>query len=55
MTMTEENIERRVERWFDHIDQLLLRGAIDQETYDRCAREINARAEAQYQAVERCK
>lgn len=53
--MTEDTIERRVERHFDHIDRLLMSGAIDQETYDKCAREIHARAEAQYQALERCK
>lgn len=55
MTMTEDTIERRVERYFDHIDQLLMRGAIDQATYDKCAREISERAEAQHQALERCK
>lgn len=55
MTITEETIKQRVERYFDHIDQLLLRGAIDQETYNKCAREIHERAEAQYQALERCK
>lgn len=53
--MTEDTIERRVERHVDIIDRLFMAGTIDQDTYDKCMREIHERAEAQYQALERCK
>lgn len=53
--MTENEIERRVERHIDIVDRLFMAGTIDQTTYDKCMREINERAEAQYQAMERCK
>lgn len=55
MTLTEDAIERRVERYIDHVDQLFMAGTIDQDTYDKCIRDINEHAEAQYQAMERCK
>lgn len=55
MSLTEDTIELRVERHTDHVDRLFLTGAIDQTTYDKCIREINERAEAQYAAIARCK
>lgn len=51
--MTEDTIERRAERHIDIIDRLFMAGTIDQETHDKCMREINERAEAQYQVLAR--
>lgn len=53
--MTEDAIERRVERHIDIVDRLFMAGTIDQETYDKLMREINDRAETQYAAMARCK
>ena len=53
--MTEDTIERRAERHMDLADKLFLAGTITQETYDKMVREINERAEAQYQTIARCK
>jgi hypothetical protein len=39
--MTEEQIERKVERMIDHLDHLLLSGAISQKDYDITVKDLN--------------
>jgi predicted RNA-binding protein associated with RNAse of E/G family len=46
--MTEEAIERRVERMMDHLDRVLMSGQITQDNYDKAVQELNQWAEAQY-------
>jgi len=38
--MTEDQIERRVERMMDHYDRLLLNGDISQDTYNKGVLEL---------------
>jgi hypothetical protein len=51
--MTEEQIERTVERNFNRYDAALMAGRIDQQAYDLLARETNKWADAQYVALAR--
>jgi hypothetical protein len=51
--MTEEEIERRVEKMTDHLDRLLMTGAKTQRDYDKDMASLNLWAEAQYKARER--
>jgi hypothetical protein len=44
--VTEDQIERKVERFIDHMDRILLAGLMSQEDYDKGIREIHAWAEA---------
>jgi hypothetical protein len=46
--MTEDQIERKVQLYFDRIDAKLMRGDISQQSYDMLAKEINVWAEGQY-------
>jgi hypothetical protein len=43
--MNTEQIERRVEKMTDHLDALLMRGALTQKDYDAAMRELNQWAE----------
>lgn len=47
--MTEEQIERAVERAFNRLDARLMSHEIDQADYDVGAKEINAWAEREYE------
>lgn len=47
--MTEDQIERRVERWINVLDRAFMRGDIDQKTYDREIFEIDQWAKQQWQ------
>ena len=46
--MTEEEIERKVERFVDHVDRLYVTGTIDQAAYDGTLRDLNEWADYQY-------
>lgn len=48
--MTEEQIERAVERKFDVIDRRLMAGELSQEDYDFCAFAITEWARGQYES-----
>jgi hypothetical protein len=48
--MTEEQIERHIERAMDSLDRQLMRGDLSQADYNKAARELNNWAEAQYAA-----
>jgi hypothetical protein len=50
--MTEDQIERQVERMMDSLDRQLLSFSITQEEYDTEVKEINAWAEDQYKTLE---
>ena len=50
--MTEEQIERRVERMMDHLDRVFMAGQIDQKTYDLGVRDLHEWAEAKYREHE---
>ena len=49
--MTEEQIERRVERAMDRLDGRLLSGELSQGEYDVLARDLDAWATAQYESA----
>ena len=51
--LTEQQIERRVERHVDHLDRVFMDGQIDQDTYDKAMRELHEWAEAKSKEVER--
>ena len=51
--MTEDQIERKVERATDYVDHQLMTGVYTQAVYNQKMREINAWAEGQYRANER--
>lgn len=38
--MTEDEIERRIERYIDHLDRIFMSGQMTQEDYDKGIREI---------------
>lgn len=46
--MTEEQIERRVKQFIDHMDRVFMAGLMTQDTYDKGIREIHQWAEAKY-------
>lgn len=46
--MTEDQIERRVERMTNHLDHCLMSGSMTQKNYDHAMRELHQWAEAQY-------
>lgn len=46
--MTEEQIERYVERMMDHLDRVFLAGQMTQKNYDLAVKEVHAWAEAKY-------
>jgi len=48
--LSEDLIERRVERHMDHLDRLYLAGEITRKNYDLAVRDLHQWAEAQYQA-----
>jgi hypothetical protein len=48
-TMTEHEIELRVERAMDALDRRLMNGSISQVQYDLKVKELDAWAEKQYQ------
>lgn len=50
--MTEEQIERRVEKMIDHLDRVFLRGEMSQDNYNKAMRDLHHWAEAQYDKVE---
>lgn len=45
--MTEDQIERRIERFVDHLDRVYLAGQISREDYDKAMRDLAAWADAQ--------
>ena len=47
--MTEEQIERRVEKMVDHLDRVFLSGAMSQADYDEEMRSLDEWAREQYQ------
>jgi hypothetical protein len=49
MAMSEDQIERRVERFIDVLDRALLRGDIDQQAYDELICEVDDWAYKAYQ------
>lgn len=49
--MTEEQIERAVERKIDAIDRLFLLGTYDQAHYDMALKAVDAFAEAAYRQL----
>ena len=40
-TLTEDQIERRVERLMDHLDRVFLAGLIDQQSYDAGVKDLD--------------
>ena len=46
--MTEDQIERHVEKSIDRYDAAFMAGRIDQQAYDALMREINKWADGQY-------
>lgn len=46
--MNEQQIEDRVERMMDHLDNVFLRGAITERQYTQAVEELNKWAEAKY-------
>lgn len=48
--MTEDQIERRVERMFDALDARLMRGDLTQAAYDAEAAKVSAWAESEYRS-----
>lgn len=44
--MTEEQIERRVEKMVDHLDRVFLAGGMSQGDYDKAMRELDQWASA---------
>lgn len=50
-TMTEEQVERIVERITDSVDRAFMRGDFGQEAYDKTMRELNEWAEAKRKGV----
>ncbi len=46
--MTEDQIERRVEKMTDHLDHLFTSGAMARKEYDHAIRELDEWASAQY-------
>ena len=46
--MTEEQIERAVERKFDALDARLMAGSLSQEEYDKASAGITAWADREY-------
>jgi hypothetical protein len=50
--MTEDQIERQVERMIDHIDRRFLNGWMTQEEYDIAIWEVDRWAEARYRRPE---
>jgi hypothetical protein len=46
--MTEDQIERRVERMIDHLDRLLLSGSMTQKNYNLAMIDLSRWAESKY-------
>lgn len=53
MPLTEEQIERRVERITDNADRRLMSGSLTQEAYGKEMADLNKWAEGQYAKVRR--
>ena len=51
--LTEEQIERRVERHIDHLDRMFMDGQINRDTYDKAMRDLHEWAEAKSKEAER--
>ena len=51
--MSEDQIERRVEREFNVLDRAFMRGDIDQIAYDNMAHKLNEWAEREYRQISR--
>jgi hypothetical protein len=49
--MTDEEIERKVKRFIDHMDRVLAAGFMTQKTYDKGIQEIAQWAEAKRQSA----
>ena len=49
--MTEDQIERKVERMMDHLDRLLIHGEITPKNYNLAARDLHQWAEEKYNAI----
>jgi hypothetical protein len=48
---TDERIERRCERMMDHLDRVLLAGAMSQGDYDKAVLELDEWANARYRTL----
>lgn len=48
MALTEDQIERRVERMVDHADRCLMTHAINQDTYNKIMEDLAEWANARY-------
>ena len=46
--MTEDQIERRVERMMDHLDRVYLNGGMTQDDYDKAVRDLNEWSKHEY-------
>jgi hypothetical protein len=46
--MTEDQIERRVEKMVDHLDRIFMAGLIDQASYDSQMADLQRWADRQY-------
>jgi hypothetical protein len=51
--LTEEQIERRVERMVDYLDRLFMSGALSDHDYNAAMRDLNRWADAKYAEGER--
>jgi hypothetical protein len=51
MKLTADLIERRVEKFVDHLDGLFMNGKIDQAEYDSRMKAISEWADAQYERM----
>lgn len=48
--MTEDQIERRVERMMNHLDRVFLNGDISQSDYNKAVKDLSHWADSQYLA-----
>jgi hypothetical protein len=53
--MTEDQIERKVQRFVDHLDWVFMRQSMSQTDYDANLRAIHGWAEARFAEAERCR
>jgi hypothetical protein len=53
--MTEDQIERKIQRFVDHLDWVFMHQSMSQADYDANLRAIHEWAEARYAEAERCR
>ena len=49
--LSEDEIERRVEKMIDHLDRVFMSGGMSQKNYDKSIAETHKWAEAMYQGA----